>query len=44
MFRGIIIGIALGYFFKPQIEVGVRKIVRVIRNNIKKGKTNYTED
>lgn len=44
MFKGIILGIALGYFFKPQIEVGVRKIARIIRNNIRKGKSNSTED
>ncbi len=36
MFRGIIIGVAVGYFFKPQIEAGIKKLVNIIRGNLKK--------
>ncbi len=36
MFRGIIIGIAIGYFFKPQIEMGIKKLIKMIRGNLKK--------
>ncbi len=45
MFRGIIIGIVIGYFFKPQIEVGAKKLIKIIKDNLKRGKKNYhTED
>lgn len=44
MFMGILVGVAVGYFFKPQIEEGAKKIVKVIKSNLNKGKTNYTED
>lgn len=36
MFRGILIGIVIGYFFKPQIEVGVKKVLKVIKGNLKR--------
>jgi len=29
----IIIGIAIGYFFKPQLDVLVGKVIRAIRSN-----------
>ena len=29
----LIVGIGLGYFFKPQIDKGVQKVVRMIRDN-----------
>jgi hypothetical protein len=32
MFWGLIIGAALGYFFKPQIDKGVHKVVRLLRD------------
>ncbi len=28
-----IVGVALGYFFKPQIDRGVQKVVRLIRDD-----------
>ena len=33
MFWGILIGIALGYFFKPQLDRLVGKVIRAIRNS-----------
>ena len=32
-FFGILIGLAVGYFFKPQIDKGVRKVVKMIKDN-----------
>ena len=29
----LIVGAALGYFFKPQIDKGVQKVVKLIRDN-----------
>lgn len=29
----ILVGVALGYFFKPQLDKGVRKVVKMIRDN-----------
>ncbi len=29
----IIVGIAIGYFFKPQIDKGVSKVIGLIRDN-----------
>ncbi|MFW5743961.1 MAG: hypothetical protein ACOCW3_02845 [Spirochaetota bacterium] len=29
----IVVGVALGYFFKPQIDKGVQRVVRMIRDN-----------
>jgi hypothetical protein len=29
----VIIGIALGYFFHPQIDRGVARVIRMIRDN-----------
>ena len=29
----IIVGVALGYFFKPQLDRGVKKITKMIRDN-----------
>ena len=29
----LIVGAALGYFFKPQIDKGIRKVVRMIRDD-----------
>jgi len=29
----LIVGAALGYFFKPQIDKGVQKVVKMIRDN-----------
>lgn len=31
----LIVGIGLGYFFKPQIDKGVQKVVHMIRDNRK---------
>ena len=31
----IIVGIAVGYFFKPQLDVLVGKVVKVIKDNRK---------
>lgn len=36
----LILGVAIGYFFKPQIDVGVKKVVRMIRDNSNKRKGN----
>lgn len=32
-FFWLIVGVVLGYFFKPQIDVGVRKVRRMIQDN-----------
>ncbi len=29
----IVVGVAIGWFFKPQIDRGVDKVVRMIRDN-----------
>ena len=29
----ILVGVALGYFFKPQLDRGVKKISRMIKDN-----------
>ncbi len=29
----IAVGVALGYFFKPQIDRGVQKVIRMIRDD-----------
>lgn len=29
----IIVGVALGYFFKPQLDRGVKKITKMIKDN-----------
>lgn len=44
MFMGIIVGVALGYFFKPQIEEGSKKLIKIIKANLNKGKTYNSED
>lgn len=36
MFKGIILGLVIGYFFKPQIEIGIKKIIRTVKGNIKR--------
>jgi hypothetical protein len=36
---GLIIGIAIGFFFKPQIEGFVVKVIRMIKDNRKKDET-----
>lgn len=33
MLLGILIGIVLGYFFKPQIDILVGKIIKLIKDN-----------
>ena len=33
MIWGLIIGIAIGWLFKPQIDKGVQKVVRMIKDN-----------
>ena len=30
---GLVVGVALGYFFKPQLDKGVQKVVKMIRDN-----------
>ncbi len=37
MFWGLILGIAIGVIFYPQIMVGVRKAVRFIKENTEDG-------
>ena len=32
-FFGLVVGVVLGYLFKPQLDKGVQKIVRMIRDN-----------
>jgi len=32
-FVTLLIGVALGYFFKPQLDKGVRKVVKMIKDN-----------
>jgi uncharacterized membrane protein YqgA involved in biofilm formation len=32
-FFGLIVGAVLGYLFKPQIDKGVQKVVRMIKDN-----------
>lgn len=36
MFFGILIGIVIGFFFKPQIEIGLKKLIVLIRKNLKR--------
>ena len=33
MFFWLIVGVAAGYFFKPQIDVVVKKAVRMLKDN-----------
>jgi hypothetical protein len=39
-FVGIIVGTAIGFFFKPQIEKVVVKIIRTIKDNRNGGDSN----
>lgn len=32
-FLTLLIGVAVGYLFKPQLDKGVQKVVRMIRDN-----------
>ncbi len=32
-FFGLIVGVAWGYLFKPQLDVGVQKVVKFIKDN-----------
>ena len=32
-FFGVIVGVVLGYLFKPQIDVGVQKAIKFIKDN-----------
>ena len=41
MFFWIAVGVALGYFFKPQLDKGVQKVVQMIRDNRSGGGSNY---
>lgn len=34
MFFGLIIGIAIGFVFKPQLEIVLRKILKTAKKNI----------
>ena len=29
----IVVGVALGYFFKPQIDKGVQKVIKLLRDD-----------
>ena len=40
----IIVGIAIGYFFKPQINTVVKKTVKMIRGKQNKDKSYWDED
>ena len=37
----LIVGVALGYFFKPQLDKGVQKVVKMIRDNRSDGGSSY---
>lgn len=39
MLFGLIIGVAIGFFFKPQIEKVAVKIIRTIKDNGKKNES-----
>ncbi len=39
MFWGIVIGVAVGYFFKPQIDRVVHRAIRAIKDNRKDNDT-----
>jgi hypothetical protein len=41
MWFGLILGVVLGYFFKPQIDKGVQKVARMIRDNRSGGGGSY---
>ncbi len=30
---GLVVGVVLGYFFKPQLDKGVQKVAKMIRDN-----------
>jgi hypothetical protein len=30
---GLVVGVVLGYFFKPQLDKGVQKVTKMIRDN-----------
>ncbi len=32
-FFGLAVGVVVGYLFKPQIDVGVQKVVKLIKDN-----------
>ena len=40
-FVTLLIGVAVGFFFKPQIDKGVRKVIRMIRDNRKDDTSSY---
>ena len=42
MFFGLLVGIALGYFFKPQIDRGLGKLVKRLRED--RNKRHYYDD
>ena len=33
MILWLLVGVALGYFFKPQLDKGVQKVVKMLRDN-----------
>lgn len=35
MFASVVIGIAIGYLFKPQIDFIVKKIIKLAKKNMK---------
>lgn len=38
MFFGVVLGVAIGYFFKPQLEDAGKQLARVIKENLRKNK------
>lgn len=36
MFFGVVLGVAIGYFFKPQLEDAGKQLAKVIKANLKK--------
>ena len=44
MFWGLVIGLALGYFFKPQLDILVGKVVKAIRHNRRNSSYRNRED
>jgi hypothetical protein len=41
MFWGLIIGVVLGYFFKPQIDQGVKRVTKMLRDDRGDGGSSY---
>ena len=40
-FITLVIGVAVGYFFKPQLDKGVQKVAKMIKDNRSGGDSSY---